>query len=58
MFFPYKDDNPRILVPVVTYGIIAANMLIFLYQFSLSMSGSEAEAGFIYMLLCYLIMFQ
>ncbi|HJL74480.1 MAG: rhomboid family intramembrane serine protease [Candidatus Marinimicrobia bacterium] len=49
MFFPYKDDNPRILVPVVTYGIIAANMLIFLYQFSLSMSGSEAEAGFIYM---------
>ena len=49
MFFPYKDDNPRILVPVVTYGIIAANVLIFLYQFTLAMSGPESEARFIYM---------
>ena len=49
MFFPYKDDNPRILVPVVTYGIIAANVLIFLYQFTLAMAGAESEARFIYM---------
>jgi len=49
MFFPYKDDNPRVLVPIVTYGIIAANILIFLYQFSLAASGPQTEARFIYM---------
>ncbi len=32
MFFPYKDDNPRILVPYVTYSILALNVLVFLYQ--------------------------
>ncbi|MCH7520655.1 MAG: hypothetical protein IIB42_03000, partial [Candidatus Marinimicrobia bacterium] len=32
MFFPYKDDNPRILVPYVTYAILATNVLIFGYQ--------------------------
>ncbi|MCK4577900.1 MAG: rhomboid family intramembrane serine protease [Candidatus Marinimicrobia bacterium] len=32
MFFPYKDDNPRILVPYVTYAIIAVNVLVYLYQ--------------------------
>ncbi|NQV36393.1 MAG: rhomboid family intramembrane serine protease [Candidatus Marinimicrobia bacterium] len=36
MFFPYKDDNPQILVPYVTYGIIGLNLLVFLYQFGLS----------------------
>lgn len=35
MFFPYKDDNPRILIPYVTYGIIAINALVFLFQMSL-----------------------
>ena len=33
MFFPYKDDNPRVLFPFVTYGIIMANVVIFLSQF-------------------------
>lgn len=32
MFFPYKDENPRVLVPYVTYGILGLNILIFLYQ--------------------------
>ena len=36
MFFPYKDDNPRILIPYVTYGIIAVNVFIFAFQFSLN----------------------
>ena len=33
MFFPYKDDNPRVLFPFVTFGIIALNVLIFIGQF-------------------------
>jgi len=33
MFFPYKDDNPRILFPFVTYTIIGINSLIFIYQY-------------------------
>lgn len=49
MFFPYKDDNPRILVPVVTYGIIALNILVYLYQIILATSGGDTEAQFIYM---------
>jgi membrane associated rhomboid family serine protease len=32
MFFPYRDDNPRILIPYVTYAILAVNVLIFIYQ--------------------------
>jgi len=32
MFFPYKDDNPRILFPFVTYTIIGINSLVFIYQ--------------------------
>tara|TARA_B100000287_G_scaffold108326_1_gene100582 strand:- start:320 stop:970 length:651 start_codon:yes stop_codon:yes gene_type:complete len=30
MFFPYKDDNPRVLFPYVTYTLIAANIIIFI----------------------------
>ena len=48
MFFPYKDDNPRILVPYVTYGLIGLNLFIFLFQFSMGMNDPEAEAIFIY----------
>jgi len=33
MFFPYKDDNPRILFPIVTYTIIGINSLVFIYQY-------------------------
>lgn len=32
MFFPYRDDNPRILIPYVTYVFMTVNVLIFLYQ--------------------------
>ena len=48
MFFPYKDDNPRILVPYVTYGLIGLNLFIFIFQFSMGMKDPEAEAIFIY----------
>ena len=30
MFFPYKDDNPRVLFPYITYTLITTNTLIFL----------------------------
>ncbi len=30
MFFPYKDDNPRVLFPYITYALITINTLIFL----------------------------
>ena len=33
MFFPYKDDNPRILFPFITYTIIGINSLVFIYQY-------------------------
>ena len=33
MLFPYKDDNPRILFPFVTYTIIGINSLVFIYQY-------------------------
>ena len=48
MLFPYKDDNPRILIPYVTYGIIALNILVFAIQFNLGISNQMAEENFIY----------
>jgi len=30
MFFPYKDDNPRVLFPFITYTLITINILVFL----------------------------
>ncbi len=45
MFFPYKDDNPRILIPYVTYAIIALNVLVFIIQTILG----EANRDFIYL---------
>jgi len=33
VFFPYKDDNPRVLFPFVTYGIIGLNIFVFWAQF-------------------------
>ena len=30
MFFPYKDDNPRVLFPYVTYILITMNSVVFL----------------------------
>ena len=32
MFFPYKDDNPRTITPLVTYLVIGLNILIFTIQ--------------------------
>ena len=43
MFFPYKDDNPRVLFPFVTFGIIILNVLVFLGQFWIS--GNDAGIG-------------
>ena len=41
MFFPYKDDNPRIVVPFVTYGIIALNLVVFFYQMGLDFAAGQ-----------------
>ncbi len=41
MLFPYKDDNPRILIPYVTYSIIILNVLIFFYQFGLDLIAEQ-----------------
>ena len=41
MFFPYKDDNPRVVVPFVTYAIIAANLIVFIYQMGLSFTAGQ-----------------
>ena len=48
MLFPYKDDNPRILVPYVTYAIISINVLVFVFQLNMGMVSSAAEREFIY----------
>lgn len=34
--FPLRDDNPTIITPYVTYGLVAANIIVFVYQLSLS----------------------
>ena len=41
MFFPYKDDNPRIVVPFVTYAIIALNLIVFIYQIGLGFTAGQ-----------------
>jgi len=41
MFFPYKDDNPRLLVPFVTYTIIALNLIVFFYQMGLDFAAGQ-----------------
>ena len=32
MFFPYRDDNPRVLTPYVTYALVAINVTLFFLQ--------------------------
>ena len=32
MFLPYRDDNPRVLTPYVTYALVAINVLLFFLQ--------------------------
>ena len=48
MLFPYKDDNPRVLVPYVTYAIISINVLIFVLQLNMAMVNPSIEREFIY----------
>jgi membrane associated rhomboid family serine protease len=42
--FPLSDDNPTRLTPYVTYGLIAANILVFIYE--LSLAPPELQAFF------------
>jgi len=49
MFFPYKDDNPRVLFPFVTFGIITLNALIFLGQFWISGNDPGIGKSLVYM---------
>ncbi|MEE2876744.1 MAG: rhomboid family intramembrane serine protease [Candidatus Neomarinimicrobiota bacterium] len=32
MFLPYRDDNPRVLIPYVTYALVGINVAVFLLQ--------------------------
>lgn len=43
--FPLKDDNPTTIIPVVTWMLIGANVVVFLYQVSL---GQRAALQFVY----------
>jgi membrane associated rhomboid family serine protease len=43
--FPLKDDNPTTITPVVTWILIAINVVVFLYQVSL---GPRASQLFVY----------
>lgn len=42
--FPLKDDNPTTITPVVTWALIAFNVIIFLYQVSLGPRSSQLFA--------------
>ena len=44
MFLPLKDLNPTVHRPVATYGLLAANVAVFLYQLSL---GSKLGGAFV-----------
>lgn len=45
MLFPFRDDNPTRITPIVTMALIAMNVLVFLYQFTLP---EGAHQRFIY----------
>lgn len=49
MFFPYKDDNPRVLFPFVTFGIITLNVFIFIGQFWISGNDPGIGKSLVYM---------
>ena len=49
MFFPYKDDNPRVLFPFVTFGIITLNVLVFIGQFWISGNDPAIGKSLVYM---------
>jgi len=43
--FPLKDDLPTRTTPFITVGVIAVNVLMFLYQLSLEVGGSREGVG-------------
>ncbi len=45
MLFPLKDDIPTRTVPFVTVGLMALNILVFLYQLSLELGAEPAARG-------------
>jgi len=42
--FPLRDDNPTTITPLVTWALIAINVLVFFYQLSLGPRASELFA--------------
>jgi len=48
MLFPYKDDNPAILTPFVTYGLIGINIFVFIFQLSIELNDPIAGKSLIY----------
>ncbi|HUG81817.1 MAG TPA: rhomboid family intramembrane serine protease [Bryobacterales bacterium] len=45
--FPIRDDAPRFGTPFVTVALIAVNIAVFLYQFSLAIESPGAQQTFI-----------
>jgi membrane associated rhomboid family serine protease len=41
MFFPFRDDNPHTTTPYVNYSVIAACVIVYLWQFSLGPQGGQ-----------------
>ncbi|MEQ9448120.1 MAG: rhomboid family intramembrane serine protease, partial [Rhodospirillaceae bacterium] len=41
MFLPFKDDNPHTTTPFVNYGLIAACVLVFIWQLGLGPEGGQ-----------------
>jgi len=44
--FPFSDDNPSSLTPIVTWSLIAACVAVFLWQLALGDTGNRAIFGF------------
>jgi len=45
---PLRDDNPRRSFPILTVGLIAINVMVWLYEFLLQSSGERAFLEFLY----------
>ncbi len=45
--FPIRDDAPRFGTPVVTFLLIAVNVAVFVYQFSLALETPAAQQAFV-----------
>ncbi len=44
---PIRDDAPRLTVPFVTWTLIVVNVVVFVYQFALSIESPRAELAFV-----------